>query len=162
MRAVRLGEFVFRSVTEARWATFFAVLDIAYWYEPALFVLPDGTKYAPDFVLPEKRAVLEVKNGSWSSDDERKWRQFEVGYAEVCGFAVVDGVPSRHVLRYCSDDYERLEFASFDCAEAETLFRRDAEYGLTMRDVSELHSKFARLHVVRDCEELDRVFRGAS
>lgn len=47
--------YQFRSRLEARWAVFFGALNIEYQYEPEGFVLPDGTKYLPDFWLPDVR-----------------------------------------------------------------------------------------------------------
>jgi hypothetical protein len=41
----------FRSRLEARWAVFFDACDIKWEYEPEGFVLDDGTKYLPDFLL---------------------------------------------------------------------------------------------------------------
>ena len=42
----------FRSRLEARWAVFFDEAGIKWVYEPEGFVLKDGTKYLPDFYLP--------------------------------------------------------------------------------------------------------------
>ena len=39
----------FRSKLEATWAVFFNALGVEYEYEPEGFVLPDGSKYLPDF-----------------------------------------------------------------------------------------------------------------
>lgn len=44
----------FRSRLEARWAVFFDHLGIKWQYEPEGFVLPDGTRYLPDFHICEK------------------------------------------------------------------------------------------------------------
>ena len=43
----------FRSRLEARWAVFFDAAKIKYEYEPEGFELADGTRYLPDFYLPE-------------------------------------------------------------------------------------------------------------
>lgn len=51
----------FRSRLEARWAVFFDTADIRYEYEPEGFELPDGTRYLPDFYLPEYDWYVEVK-----------------------------------------------------------------------------------------------------
>lgn len=45
--------YKFRSRLEARWAVFFEEAGIEYEYEPEGFILPDGTKYLPDFYLPK-------------------------------------------------------------------------------------------------------------
>lgn len=53
--------YKFRSRLEARWAVFFDALDVKYEYEPEGFELDDGTKYLPDFYLPEEEYYIEVK-----------------------------------------------------------------------------------------------------
>lgn len=51
----------FRSRLEARWAVFFDAANIKYEYEPEGFESPDGTRYLPDFYLPEYDWYVEVK-----------------------------------------------------------------------------------------------------
>ena len=51
----------FRSRLEARWAVFFDAMGIEYQYEPQGFSLKDGTRYLPDFYLPESDTHVEVK-----------------------------------------------------------------------------------------------------
>lgn len=51
----------FRSRLEARWAVFFDAADIEYEYEPEGFELEDGTRYLPDFYLPEYEWYVEIK-----------------------------------------------------------------------------------------------------
>lgn len=63
----------FRSRLEARWAVLFDDLGIDYVYEPEGFEFEDGTKYLPDFYLPELEAWFEVK-GVMSEKDEHKIR----------------------------------------------------------------------------------------
>lgn len=53
--------YKFRSRLEARWAVFFDAAGIKYEYEPEGFELSDGTKYLPDFYLPEYDWYVEVK-----------------------------------------------------------------------------------------------------
>ena len=45
--------FLFRSRLEARWAVFFDSLGIEWSYEPEGFEFKDGTRYLPDFYLPQ-------------------------------------------------------------------------------------------------------------
>lgn len=52
---------LFRSRLEARWAVFFNSGHIKYEYEPEGFILRDGTKYLPDFYLPQMDIYVEVK-----------------------------------------------------------------------------------------------------
>jgi hypothetical protein len=51
----------FRSRLEARWAVFFDALPLRWEYEPEGFVTSDGTRYLPDFWLPEIRTLAEIK-----------------------------------------------------------------------------------------------------
>lgn len=51
----------FRSRLEARWAVFFDSAGIKYQYEPEGFELEDGTRYLPDFYLPDQNVFVEVK-----------------------------------------------------------------------------------------------------
>lgn len=54
----------FRSRLEARWAVFFDALGIKYEYEPEGYELSDGSKYLPDFYLPDLKYYVEVKGKS--------------------------------------------------------------------------------------------------
>lgn len=65
----------FRSRLEARWAVFFNWLKIRYVYEPEGYELSDGTRYLPDFCLPDQDTFFEVK-GVLTREDERKIQQF--------------------------------------------------------------------------------------
>lgn len=62
----------FRSRTEARWAAFFDALGVRWEYEPEGFQLPDGSRYLPDFWLPDFQLWVEVKGdqgpeyGDWT------------------------------------------------------------------------------------------------
>lgn len=51
----------FRSRAEARWAVFFDAARIRYQYEPEGLQLSDGTRYLPDFFLPDCKTWFEVK-----------------------------------------------------------------------------------------------------
>jgi len=57
----RYKGYHFRSRLEARWAVFFDALDIQYMYESEGYELRDGTKYLPDFYLPELSGGLHVE-----------------------------------------------------------------------------------------------------
>jgi hypothetical protein len=50
----------FRSRLEARWAVFFDCLKVKYEYEPEGFEI-NGTRYLPDFWLPEQYFWVEIK-----------------------------------------------------------------------------------------------------
>lgn len=63
---------VFRSRTEARWAVFWDELAIRWEYEPEGFALSDGTRYLPDFWLPDMLCWAEVKSESGPNARERR------------------------------------------------------------------------------------------
>ena len=65
----------FRSRLEARWAVFFNWLKIRYVYEPEGYELSDGTRYLPDFYLPDQDTFFEVK-GVMREVDMHKIQQF--------------------------------------------------------------------------------------
>ena len=66
------GGYKFRSRLEARWAVFFDTAKIKYEYEPEGFELDDGTKYLPDFYLPEYDWYVEVKPPRKNAAEELK------------------------------------------------------------------------------------------
>lgn len=55
------GGTTFRSALEASWAASLDNLGITWEYEPEMVTLPSGTRYLPDFHLPEIGTWLEVK-----------------------------------------------------------------------------------------------------
>lgn len=65
----------FRSRLEARWAVFFDALGLKWDYEIEGFELDDGSKYLPDFYLPELDFYAEVKPGEFSVGEIRKCLQ---------------------------------------------------------------------------------------
>lgn len=65
----------FRSRLEARVAVLFDALRIKWLYEPEGFILSDGTRYLPDFYLPETETFVEVK-GVMTQSDRHKVEQF--------------------------------------------------------------------------------------
>ena len=77
----------FRSRLEARWAVFFNWLKIRYVYEPQGYELSDGTKYLPDFYLPDSDTFFEVK-GVLTGEDEKKIQRFreDINKPVVIGF----------------------------------------------------------------------------
>ena len=68
-------DYRFRSRLEARWAVFFDSVGIPYEYEPEGFEMSDGTKYLPDFYLPDSDDYFEVK-GYMTEYDMHKIRKF--------------------------------------------------------------------------------------
>ena len=94
----------FRSRTEARWAVFFDNANIKYQYEPEGYELSDGTKYLPDFYLPESNTFFECK-GIMSDDDLDKITTFQkdMGVAVVIGYSDMTFQASDD---YAEDGYE--------------------------------------------------------
>jgi hypothetical protein len=66
----------FRSRLEARWAVFFDHLDIEWQYELEGFELPDGTRYLPDFYMPEQDLWLEIKGDPGDDRGQEKFFKF--------------------------------------------------------------------------------------
>ena len=65
----------FRSRTEARWAVFFDACGIAYEYEHQGFVLPNGSRYLPDFWLPSVNWFIEIKGEEPTPEEINKCQQ---------------------------------------------------------------------------------------
>ena len=64
--------YKFRSRLEARWAIFFDAAGIEYQYHQSEdFELEDGTKYLPDFYLPELNLWVEIKPKERRNELER-------------------------------------------------------------------------------------------
>jgi hypothetical protein len=61
----------FRSRLEARWAVFFNTLRIKYEYEKEGFDL-DGTRYLPDFWLPEQKCWIEIKGQTPTTEEYKR------------------------------------------------------------------------------------------
>ena len=74
----------FRSRLEARWAVFFDAIGAEWEYEPEGFVLSDGTKYLPDFLLHNvygrgaSEIYIEIK-GVLTDEDLHKISKFSFG-----------------------------------------------------------------------------------
>lgn len=73
MRAIRTRYkgIEFRSMLEAQWAKFFDAIKMPYSYEQEGYEFNDGTKYLPDFYLPDSDTFFEVK-GIMSEVDMHK------------------------------------------------------------------------------------------
>jgi len=86
----------FRSRLEARWAVFFDKADIEYQYEPEGFQLDDGTKYLPDFYLPQMKLYVEIKPEK-SLEAELRYSQRAICFVKSTGNVMV---------LCCGDPYE--------------------------------------------------------
>jgi hypothetical protein len=67
------GEY--RSRSEQWFAEWLDSYKIRWSYEPECVVLPDGTKYVPDFLLPDGPIYVEVKPAIYRGE-LLKWRAF--------------------------------------------------------------------------------------
>lgn len=104
----------FRSRLEARWAVFFNEIGCKYEYELEGFELSDGTRYLPDFYLPEHSLYIEIKPSNYEADSLEKpyWLHIEGGKSVVviCGSPGVDRNMNRkfHYHGYTPTEKYRL------------------------------------------------------
>lgn len=75
----------FRSRLEAKYARALDLTGVKYQYEPEVFTLKDGSKYEPDFYLPERDVYLEIK-GQASGYDVKRLRLFSEEKRLLVGF----------------------------------------------------------------------------
>lgn len=114
----------FRSRLEARWAMFFDAVGIEFVYEPEGYVLSDGTKYLPDFWLPEQKMAVEVKGplAQFRNDLLRVGKFLESPVSNILGVLILTDVP------YCSPAYRSSVFwfpyLYFDTLKRETRLTR--------------------------------------
>ena len=64
--------YKFRSRLEARWAVYFDSIGLEWEYEKEGYEFDDGTKYLPDFWLPEVKMWAEVKPIKLNEKEEKK------------------------------------------------------------------------------------------
>jgi len=83
--------YLFRSRLEARWAVFFDTLGLEWVYEAEGFEFENGTRYLPDFWLPQVKMWAEVKANRFTPEERWKAEMIAVG----TGFPVLMliGVP---------------------------------------------------------------------
>lgn len=104
----------FRSLTEARWAIFFDELGIKYMYEPEGYEMSDGTKYLPDFYLPESETFFEAK-GIMTDIDMHKIEQLQ----EDLKIAIAIGY-SDMTFQSSSDDWGGEEYGIYYFLESKS------------------------------------------
>lgn len=97
----------FRSRLEARWAVFFDALGVDYEYEPEGFELGDGTRYLPDFYLPDVNGgiYVEVKG---KMDDESRSKTEAFRERSDTPLYIVGGIPTQGELE-CEDAYSYVK-----------------------------------------------------
>lgn len=81
------GGIRFRSKLEAQWAKFLDYHGVPWVYEPDGYEFEDGTRYLPDFWLPDSKQWFEVK-GVMTDDDLHKCDMLalESGHDVVVGY----------------------------------------------------------------------------
>ena len=77
----------FRSKLEAQWAKFFDSVGIEWAYEQEGYQFEDGTRYLPDFYLPEAKQFFEVKGVMTDKDMHKIEKMLEQGIPIAVGFA---------------------------------------------------------------------------
>ena len=77
----------FRSKLEAQWAKFFDSVGIEWAYEQEGCQFEDGTKYLPDFYLPESKQFFEVKGVMTDKDMHKIEKMLNNGIPVAVGYA---------------------------------------------------------------------------
>ena len=112
----------FRSRLEARWAVFFDAVGAEWEYEPEGFVLSDGTKYLPDFLLHNvygrgaKEIYVEIK-GFLTEKDLHKIELFSSGNGsgQIENPIIIFGkIPEEQWIEVMPDDEEPWWKSHFD------------------------------------------------
>lgn len=95
----------FRARGEARWAVFMDTLGVKWQYEVNGYQFADGTRYLPDFWLPDLKCWIEIKGEAPTDEEELKARQLaELTKSRVYIFfgviALPDGdtAPAAHAI----------------------------------------------------------------
>jgi hypothetical protein len=79
--------YKFRSRLEARWAVFFDAVGIEWEYETEGYQFDDGTKYLPDFYLPESKQFFEVKGIMTETDMQKIKKLISCGKDVAIGYS---------------------------------------------------------------------------
>ena len=98
--------YLFRSRLEARWAVLFDALGVEYEYEKIGLELIDGTKYLPDFFIPNAKMFIEVKGNPDDEEGIRKARvldDYPPDWA-IMGCSVVGEPKFARVVHYSMND----------------------------------------------------------
>lgn len=88
----------FRSRLEARWAVYFDAVGIDWEYEKEGYEFNNGTRYLPDFWLPQVNMWAEVKPGSFDKQELEKVKLLVCGTEFPC--ILLEGPPDKRSYRY--------------------------------------------------------------
>ena len=95
--------YLFRSRLEATWAVFFDAVGLGWIYEPEGFVLQDGTRYLPDFYLPEIGVYAEVKPPIFPLDPQIITNMQNMSYGDKPIILLVGKPGEYKTSLYCYD-----------------------------------------------------------
>lgn len=100
----RYKGYRFRSRLEARWAVFLDSLGVPWDYEVEGYVFPDGTRYLPDFWLPESGVFFEIKPGGLSFDaaEEAAHKAESLAIYKETTVFLATGAPDRALIDWFS------------------------------------------------------------
>lgn len=99
----RYKGYRFRSRLEARWAVFFDALGMKWEYENEGYELPDGTRYLPDFWLPDLSLFIEIKGVEPTQEEIAKAQAIGWGVAALAVFTGMPDYPLRKGTLFCND-----------------------------------------------------------
>lgn len=119
-RAALYAGVWFRSRLEATWAAYFQAHGMLWQYEERAFEFPDGTRYLPDFWLPDSRAWFEVK-GQVDETDRLKILNLAEHAQHRDELVLVGGSPAGAVFGEVTPSGEFNEGVSFArCAHCDS------------------------------------------
>ncbi len=112
---------LFRSKLEASWAKFFDSIDMNWTSEPEGYEFPDGTRYLPDFWLPDCKTFFEVK-GPLNEKDMIKMRKLAEGSVNqgimvaIGGSLIPDALGLIYPIPYkCGNEWEMEDSQGIIC-----------------------------------------------
>jgi hypothetical protein len=94
--------YKFRSRLEARWAVYFNTAGLNWEYEPEGFEFADGTRYLPDFWLPQVKMWAEVKPKELNTNERRKAELLVKNSGSSCLLLI--GTPEKKAYKYLYRD----------------------------------------------------------
>jgi hypothetical protein len=146
----------FRSLLEARWASFFECFCFDWLYEPYTFELPDGSRYTPDFYL-DGVGWIEIKpNINKLKEVQEKLKNFSYFKAQL--------IPSQYSKRFFSISVNRPTFCK-NYAIVEWLpnsFKTGGKKFAVDTICSPYFSEFKNQYPDQYVNLLDKIFENAS